>query len=95
MTSSCLTEYDCEQLLQSIHILSKPKEFNNLLRNSIKKFCIYSPTLNDKFNLHGDDNVQKKRFSKLKDDAEMLVESVKMLFDNITSADAVDFCRTL
>jgi hypothetical protein len=95
MTSSCLTEYDCEQLLQSIHILSKPKEFNNLLRNSIKKFCTYSPTLNDKFNLHGDDNVQKKRFSKLKDDAEMLVESVKMLFDNITSADAVDFCRTL
>jgi hypothetical protein len=95
MTSSCLTEYDCEQLLQSIHILSKPKEFNTILRNSIKKCCLYLPTLNDKFNLHGDDNVQKKRFSKLKDDAEMLVESVKMLFDNITSADAVDFCRTL
>ena len=51
--------------------------------------------MNDKFNLHGDDNVQKKRFAKIKEDEELMVESVKMLFDNISTTDAVDFCRTL
>lgn len=95
VTSSCITEYDCEQLLQSIRILSKPKEFNILLRNTIRKYCSYLPTINDKFNLHGDDNVQKKRFAKIKEDEEMMVESIKMIFDNISTADAVDFCRTL
>lgn len=94
-TSSCITEYDCEQILHSIHILSKPKEFNILLRNTIRKCCTYLPTINDKFNLHGDDNVQKKRFAKIKEDEEMIVESVKMLFDNISTTEAVDFCRTL
>jgi hypothetical protein len=94
-TSSCITEYDCEQLLHGIHILSKPKEFNILLRNTIRKCCTYLPTMNDKFNLHGDDNVQKKRFAKIKEDEEQMVESVKMLFDNISTTDAVDFCRTL
>ena len=95
MTSNTLTEYDCEQLLQNIHLLSKPKEFNILLRNIIKLHCTYEPTINDRFNLHGDDIVQKKKFLNLKEEEEIMIETVKILFDNITSSDAVDFYRTI
>ena len=92
---NCITEYNCEQLLQSIHLLSKPREFNILLRDIIKTHCAYNPTTNDRFNLHGDDIVQKKKFSKVKVDEEIMIETVKILFDNITSSDAVDFFRTI
>ena len=93
--TNSLTEYDCEQLLQSIHLLSKPKEFNILLRNVIKNKCTYYPSLNDRFNIHGDDAVQKKKFLNSKEDEEIMIETVKILFDHITSADAVDFYRTI
>ena len=93
--TNSMTEYDCEQLLQSIHLLSKPKEFNFLLRNIIKKECIYYPSLNDRFNINGDDTIQKKKFLNTKEDEEIMIETVKMLFDHITSADAVDFYRTI
>ena len=81
--------------MQSIHLLSKPREFNILLRDIIKTHCAYNPTTNDRFNLHGDDIVQKKKFSKVKVDEEIMIETVKILFDNITSSDAVDFFRTI
>jgi hypothetical protein len=95
ITTNTVTEYDCEQLLQNIHLLSKPKEFNILLRNIIKLHCTYQPTVNDRFNLYGDDIVQKKKFSNLKEEEEIMIDTVKILFDNITSADAVDFYRTI
>ena len=93
--TNSLTEYDCEQLLQSIHLLSKPKEFNILLRNIIKNKCVYYPTINDRFNIYGDDVVQKKKFLNSKEDEEIMIETVKILFDHITSAAAVDFYRTI
>lgn len=93
--TNSLTEYDCEQLLQSIHLLSKPIEFNILLRNIIKNKCTYYPTINDRYNIYGDDAVQKKKFLNAKEDEEIMIETVKMLFDHITSADAVDFYRTI
>lgn len=87
-----ITEYDCEQLLQNIYILSYPKEICLLLRNIVKNKCTYNPTENDRFNLHGDDIVQKKRLSN-KGTVD-IVEVIKILFDNISSEDAVDFYRS-
>ena len=95
MPSNCITEYECEQLLQSIYLLCQPKKFNLLLRNVIKDNCSYIPTPNDKFNLYADDTIQKKKFLNRKEDKEIIIETVKILFDNITSEDATDFCSTI
>ena len=46
---------------------------------------------NDKFNLYGDDSLQRKRFHD-KEDVD-LVDIIKQLFDDISSEQAVDFYR--
>jgi hypothetical protein len=92
-TTKCqLMECDCEQLLRNILTVGHPREFCNLLRTLIKTDASYSPTKNDKFNLYGDDILQKKRFQE-KDEVDM-VEIIKLLFDGITSEEAVDFYRS-
>lgn len=86
------TECDLEQLIQNILIISKPKEFRNLLCKIIKEKSTYNKiTEFDKFNLTGDDILQKKRLQ-TKDEID-LVDVVKQLFDNINSEEAVDFYR--
>jgi hypothetical protein len=90
--TNTITEYDCEQLLQNIYILSYPKDLCLLIRNIVKDKCTYYPSENDRFNLHGDDIVQKKRLS-IKDNID-IVEVIKLLFDNISAEDAVDFYRS-
>jgi hypothetical protein len=90
--SNPITEYDCEQVLQNIYTLSRPKEFCLSIRNIIKKNCTYYPSENDRFNLHGDDTVQKKRLLDNKEVVDV-VEIIQCLFDNISSEDAVDFYR--
>lgn len=91
-TNCQVTEFDCEQLLQNILYLAQPKEFCNLMRNIIKDNSSYTPTENDKFNLYGDDSLQRKRFQE-KEDTDV-VEIIKQLFDGISSEDAVDFYRS-
>lgn len=86
-----LTECDCEQLLQNIILMGQPKEFCNMARDLIKLKATYYPTENDKFNLYGDDTLQRKRFQ---DKEEIdLKEIVKQLFDGISLEDAVNFYR--
>ena len=90
---SQITECDCEQLLMNILLLGQPKEFCNCLRKIIKRKAVYKPSeKNDKFNLQGDDSLQRKRFQE-KDDVD-LVDIIKQLFDSITAEDAVDFYRS-
>ena len=92
-SSKCqITECDCEQLLQNIILISKPKEFYNLVRGMVVSKATYIPTENDKFNLYGDDSLQRKRFHD-KEDVD-LVDIIKQLFDDITSVQAVDFYRS-
>jgi len=87
------TECDLEQLVQNIISISKPKEFRNLLCQIIKEKATYQKiTELDKFNLTGDDILQKKRLQN-KDDID-LVDIIKQLFDNINSEQAVDFYRS-
>jgi len=91
---SQLTENDCEQLLQSIFILSKPSKFYKIFRNIVKNKSTYEPTIKDKFNLHGDDSLQRRRLNGPVKDPE-LVNIVKQLFDNISTENAVDFYRSM
>jgi hypothetical protein len=92
MNTNSITEIDCEQLLQNIYILSNFKDFCALLRNIVKNNSTYIPTENDKFDFHGDDNIQKKRFANTKENSDV-IDIIKLLFDNISSQEAVDFYR--
>lgn len=87
-----ITEFDCEQLIQNILILGRPKTFCNLLRKIIKEKAIMQPTENDRFDFYSDDTLQRKRFQEKEEND--LVDIVKQLFDGITSEEAVDFYRS-
>jgi hypothetical protein len=94
ISTNSITEYDCQQLLKNIYTLSNPKEFCFLFRNIIKDKCTYQPTELDRFNLYGDDIVQKKRLSNNKESVDVIEDVIKLIFDNISSEDAVDFYRS-
>ncbi len=87
-------ELDFKQLMQNICILSNPKKFNKYLRNIIKDNATYNATHNDIKNFSSDDTSQKRRFENEKEIIDP-VETVKMLFDNISTEDAVDFYRSI
>ena len=93
-TNKCqITEYDCEQLLQNILLISQTRKINNILRKYIKNNSTYiASEENDKFNLRGDDALQKRRFNQ-KEKSE-LIEDIKNLFDGISTENAVDFYRS-
>jgi hypothetical protein len=87
-----ITECDCEQITHTILMLSNPKQMRIKLREIVMKKCTYYPTENDKFNLYGDDSIQRQRLESGKDETDP-VNVIRQLFDNITSEDAVDFYR--
>jgi len=89
---SQITECECEQLLQNIQLLSHPQEFSKILRKIVKNNSTFTPTEHDKFNICSDDSLQRKRFAE-KEDVDM-VDTIKQLFDGISSENAVDFNRT-
>ena len=90
-SSNQIIEYDCEQLLQNILLISCPKNCRIMTCDIIKNKSTYKPTENDKFNLYGDDVLQKRKFN-MKDDYDV-TDIIKRLFDSITSQEAVDFYR--
>ena len=91
-SKNSITEFDCEQLIQNIFKLATPKEFCNFMRNIVKEKASYNPTENDKFNIRGDDIIQKKRFANNKETTD-ISDIIKLLFDGITSEEAIDFYR--
>ena len=90
---TAITSIDFDQLLRNILILSDRKEFYKLLKDNIINNATYIPTENDKFNLYRDDPILKKKFQTLKDDDKS--DHIKLLFDNITSEQAVDMYRSI
>ena len=78
-------EYEGEQLIQNIMLLSNFYEFNKKMRDLIVEKCYYVPTKNDKFNLYCDDAINKKRFINFKKDdvSEIVKKNISRLFDNI------------
>ena len=91
-SSKCqITECDCEQLLQNIILLSNSKQFCKFLQQKVRKFATYKPRDTDKFNLKGDDPLQRKQFHEKDNDS---VDVLKQLFDNISTEESVDFYRS-
>lgn len=86
-------ELDFKQLIQNLCILGNPKRFNKYFRFIFKEKASYNATANDIKNFSTDDSSQKRRFE---NDREIIdpIETVKLLFDNISNEDAVDFYRS-
>jgi hypothetical protein len=78
---------DCEQLLTNILLIARQKQFCNLMRFVISKFCVITPTTNDSFNFTADDGICKKNFDKRIDSIEDVEGCIKRLFDNISEDD--------
>jgi hypothetical protein len=83
-----ILEYEGEQIIQNIFILSDTYNFNMRIRQIIKEKCTYVPTKNDKFNLYSDDPINRRRFTGLKKwDGEELkketLRNIRQLFDTI------------
>ena len=88
-----LTDGDCTQLLQNIILISKTNVFHKILKQKVCNMSTYKPTDNDKFNLQGDDALQRKRLQdKEEPDA---VDVLKQIFDSISTEEMVDFYRTI
>jgi hypothetical protein len=87
-----LTDGDCEQLLQNIILLSKTNTFHKLLKQKVCTMSTYKPSDNDKFNLYGDDALQRKRLQD-KDEPDS-IDVLKQLFDSISIEEMVDFYRS-
>ena len=90
MGKSQVTEFDCEQLIQNIIKLSRPIELCRVFQDIVISKCTFTPTETDKFNLYGDDRLQQKRFVKAKDNPEDSQRIIKMLFDGISTEDAIE-----
>ena len=82
------------QYIQNICLLCNPKKFNKFLRNIIKDKATYKVTTNDIKNLSADDSSQRRRYENDRENIDP-VESMKLLFDNISSEDAVDYYRSV
>jgi hypothetical protein len=91
-TENAILEFDGEQLVQNICLIANFYEFSNLLKDLVRKHNCYKKTTNDWFNIVTDDVLQRKAFVKKKNDLEHL-ETVKLLFDDITNEDCVDFYK--
>jgi hypothetical protein len=91
-TTCQITECDCEQLLQNIIKLSNSKQFCLQLQRKVISKATYEPKEDlDRFNLKGDDALQRKQFHEKSGDS---IEVLKTLFDDISTEDTVDFYRS-
>jgi hypothetical protein len=87
-------ELDLKQIIQNICLLSNPKKFNKFMRNIVKDKATYKVTLNDIKNFSTDDTIQRRRFENEKETIDP-VEIIKLMFDNISSEEAVDYYRSV
>lgn len=79
---SQITSCDLEQLVQNIITLTNRKQFCINLQTIIIENCTYTQTENDKFNLIGDDTLQKKNFHDLENKGDE--DIFTLLFDNVS-----------
>ena len=86
---SQMAEFECEQLLENILLLCDPILFAKLLCTILKEQCLYYPTNDDKFNIRGDDAIQKRKFNNHKINMSDVIDIIKNLFDNIEDEEAI------
>lgn len=94
MTKAQIMEFDCEQLIQNIILLSKPMEICKLVQEIIVSKCTMTSTEYDKFDLYGDDKIQQKRFSNTKYSDKDSLQTIKSLFDGISDDDAISILNS-
>lgn len=94
MTKSQVTEFDCEQLLQTIILLAQPMKVAEIFKEILIENCSFTPTELDSFNLRADDKMQQKRLAKTKDSDEDIIKVIKRLFDEIQNDDALSLIET-
>ena len=85
-----LTEFDCEQLIANILILSSNESLNCILQQIVKDTATVEDKPNYTYNIRGDDNLQKRRWKEFKAGGENFP---KDLFDTI-SQDDIEELRT-
>ena len=94
MGKSQIMEFDCEQLIQNIITLSRPKTFCQLLQEIIMTKCKITPTEADKFDLYADDKLQQKKFASMKNSDEDMCTIMKRLFDGISDENAMNIINS-
>ena len=82
---------DFTQLTMNIILLSNSKKFCNVLRKIIKSSAVYTPSENDKFNIYGDDPLQRNRFKNDKTEDDDIITVIKQMFDGISQESAKEF----
>jgi hypothetical protein len=87
-------ELDLRQIIQNICLLCNPKKFNKFMRKIVKDKATYKVTANDIKNFSTDDSSQRRRFENEKETIDP-VEIVKLMFDNMSSEEAVDYYRSV
>ena len=94
-TEKCqLAECDCCQLANNILQMAKPRQFCIMLQKKVIQKATYIPTDDDKFNLRGDDTIQRQEFHKnerILEEEEELYDVIRSMFDGITKEDAEIF----
>ena len=73
--------------------MSNHHKFRVFLQKKVISLSTYRPFENDKFNLYGDDSLQRKRLNQETDDPEA-VDVIRQLFDTISTQEMVDLYRS-
>ncbi len=86
-----VTEYDCGSLVRNIITLSNPFKTCKIMQELVKEHATFVPTSNDKFNLLGDDAIQRKRFVTMRKNnyMEQIKENLGQLFDKVTDQEII------
>jgi hypothetical protein len=82
---------DFTQLTMNIILLANSKKFCDILRKIVKTNFTYFPSENDKFNIYGDDPLQRNKFKSSNEDNEEIISVIKRMFDGISQESANDF----
>ncbi len=91
--TNTVTEYECEQLLRNIFILSDQRQCCDIFRNLIKENASKHAENIDKFSMFGDDSIQREKFANYKTNTDNILNTISTLFDNMKMEDAVDLLR--
>ena len=93
-SKSQITEFDCEQLLQNIILMSNPIKLCKVFQTIIINNCTITATESDKFNLYADDKFQQKKFLKGECcNGDNVNDIIKRLFDGISKEEIEEIIR--
>ena len=91
--TSTVTEYECEQLLRNIFVLSDQRQCCDIFRELIKENASKNAEEKDKFSMFGDDSIQREKFTNHKTNTDNILNTIATLFDSMNMEDAVDLLR--